>query len=143
MGLGSTDCRFLALLALHGPLTPGQLATSTGLTSGATTGVIDRLERAGFVRRKHHTADRRSRYIVPLPAARARITAEYGHWIDLVDTTLHRHNATELAAIADFLADLASEMGSREQLPRSTTRAGPQRTSHTTRTIGGSRGHET
>jgi DNA-binding MarR family transcriptional regulator len=143
MGLGSTDCRFLALLTLYGPLTPGQLATSTGLTSGAVTGVIDRLERAGLVCRQHHTADRRSRYIVPLPAGRARITAEYGHWIDLLDTTLHRHNATELAAIADFLADLTSDMGSPEQLPRSTATAGPQRTSHTTRTIGGSRGHET
>jgi len=109
IGLGNTDCRFLALLALHGPLKPGQLATSTGLTSGAVTGAIDRLERAGFVRRKHDTADRRSRHIVPLPAARARITAQCGRWIDLLETTLHRHNATELATIADFLADLTSD----------------------------------
>jgi hypothetical protein len=46
LGLGDTDSRFLALLALHGSLTPSQFASITGLTTGAVTGVVHRLDPA-------------------------------------------------------------------------------------------------
>src|SRR3979411_2448173 len=50
VGLGGSDSQFLSLLGIHGPLTPGRLAELTGLTTGTVTGVIDRLERAGYAR---------------------------------------------------------------------------------------------
>lgn len=59
VGLGGSDSQFLALLQLHGPLTPGQLATYSGLRTGTVTGVIDRLEKAGFTRRDRAPDDRR------------------------------------------------------------------------------------
>ena len=58
-GLNATDFFCLNLLSLSGPLTAGQLAQQTGLTTGATTRMIDRLERGGFVRRSRDAADRR------------------------------------------------------------------------------------
>jgi DNA-binding MarR family transcriptional regulator len=60
LGLNPTDHKCLGLLVDAGrPVTPGELATLTGLTSGAVTGVVDRLEAAGFVRRTRDPEDRR------------------------------------------------------------------------------------
>ncbi|WP_433431483.1 MarR family winged helix-turn-helix transcriptional regulator [Nonomuraea sp. CA-141351] len=58
-GLNATDYYALNLLDLAGPLTSGELAVRTGLTTGATTRLIDRLEGSGYVRRAPDPADRR------------------------------------------------------------------------------------
>jgi DNA-binding MarR family transcriptional regulator len=58
-GINSTDLESLDLLRRHGPMTAGHLASLTGLTSGAITGVIDRLERRGYARREADPTDRR------------------------------------------------------------------------------------
>lgn len=58
-GLNATDYYALNLLDLSGPLTSGELAAQTGLTTGATTRLIDRLERGGHVRRSPDPSDRR------------------------------------------------------------------------------------
>ncbi len=50
LGLSLTDLRCLDLVQATGGMTAGELATSSGLTTGAVTAVIDRLERAGYVR---------------------------------------------------------------------------------------------
>lgn len=59
LGLHATDHKCLDLLSEHGPMSAGELAEATGLTSGAITGVADRLERAGFLRREIDPQDRR------------------------------------------------------------------------------------
>ena len=61
LGLNPTDHRCLDLLHGQGEVTAGGLAEWTGLTTGAVTGMIDRLERAGFIRREAHPTDRRNR----------------------------------------------------------------------------------
>jgi DNA-binding MarR family transcriptional regulator len=112
LGLGGTDSRFLALLSLHGPLTPGRLAALTGLTTGSVTGVIDRLERAGFVRRERDATDRRRVRVVPDPAAAARLAAEHAERVESLEAALRRRDPAELAVIARFLAELANGDGS-------------------------------
>lgn len=67
VGLNATDFFGLNVLALAGSLTAGELAERTGLTTGAATRLIDRLEAAGFVRRVHDPADRRRVIVEPLP----------------------------------------------------------------------------
>ena len=52
LGMGQTDLTCLTVLIREGPATPGWIVDRTGLTSGAVTGVIDRLERAGWVERE-------------------------------------------------------------------------------------------
>ena len=58
-GLNTTDWYALSVLEQHAPLSSGALAERTGLTTGATTRLIDRLERAGHARRVADPADRR------------------------------------------------------------------------------------
>jgi len=58
-GLNRTDWRCLDTVGTRGPMTAGQLADAVRLTTGAVTGVLDRLEGAGLVRRVRDTKDRR------------------------------------------------------------------------------------
>lgn len=58
-GINRTDWRCLDILGTRGPMTAGQLADAVRLTTGAVTGVLDRLEGSGLVRRVRDTQDRR------------------------------------------------------------------------------------
>lgn len=66
LGLSATEWKCLDLLGRHGSLTAGRLADLSGLTTGAITSVVDRLERSGYARRAPNPADRRSVIIAPL-----------------------------------------------------------------------------
>lgn len=68
IGMSSGDLHCLNLLSMRGPMTAGQLARLTGLTSGAVTRMVDRLETAGCVTRRPDAADRRKVIIDKLPA---------------------------------------------------------------------------
>ncbi len=63
LGINRTDGRCLDILQRLGPLTAGQLAKESGLTTGAITPLVDRLEAAGYVRRRRDTADRRKVFV--------------------------------------------------------------------------------
>jgi DNA-binding MarR family transcriptional regulator len=65
LAMNVTDHKCAGILAQSGPITAGELATRTGLTTGAITGVIDRLEKAGFVRRVRDGNDRRRVIVEP------------------------------------------------------------------------------
>jgi DNA-binding MarR family transcriptional regulator len=65
VGVNPTDLGALCLLLLHGPAPAGRLAELTGLTTGAVTGVVDRLEKGGFVHREVDPADRRKVIVIP------------------------------------------------------------------------------
>jgi DNA-binding MarR family transcriptional regulator len=107
VGLGASDSQLISLLNLHGPLTPGRLAELTGLTTGTVTGVIDRLERAGFVHRERDTKDRRKVLVVPEAGAMATLGEHYRQHGEHLDTVLGSRDDAQLRVIADFLADLA------------------------------------
>lgn len=76
-GLGATDLYALNILELAGPMTPGELGARTGLTTGPTTRLIDRLEQAGYVRRVPAPDDRRKVIVQPVgrPAELDRVMA--------------------------------------------------------------------
>ena len=73
VGVSSSDLECLDFLNLEGRVTAGRLAELTGLTTGAITGVVDRLEKAGFVRRERDDEDRRKVFIAPVPANIAKV----------------------------------------------------------------------
>ena len=81
VGMHPTDVQCLNLLTIESePLTSGQIAELTGLTSGSATRLVDRLERGGYVRRERDTHDRR-RVLVHLVAEKV---AEFGRmWAEL------------------------------------------------------------
>lgn len=66
VGMHQTDIETMDLLNTLGPMTAGELSERTGLTSGATTRLIDRLERVGYVRRRADASDRRCVIIEPV-----------------------------------------------------------------------------
>jgi DNA-binding MarR family transcriptional regulator len=107
VGLGASDSQLISLLNLHGPLTAGRLAELTGLTTGTVTGVIDRLERAGFVRRERDATDRRKVVVTPVPEAMAGLAEHYRHHGELLAAVLSTRDEAQLRVIADFLEDLA------------------------------------
>ncbi len=79
-GLSGADHKYVDVLFRNGSMTAGELAEHTGLTTGAVTGVIDRLEKAGLVRRERDPADRRKVLVVlDEKAARERISPAFRH----------------------------------------------------------------
>jgi DNA-binding MarR family transcriptional regulator len=76
-GFSSSDLDCLDFLNLEGRVTAGRLAEVTGLTTGAITGVIDRLEKAGLVRRQRDSQDRRKVFIAIVPENVAKIGRLY------------------------------------------------------------------
>ena len=66
LGINATDLQCLNVLAQEGPVTAGRLSEITGFTVGAITGVVDRLEGAGYARRERDTEDRRRVIVRPV-----------------------------------------------------------------------------
>lgn len=77
IGISPNDFECLDIVNLEGAVTPGHLAEATGLTTGAITGVIDRLENAGFVRRDSDPTDRRRILVRPIKENTAVIGSYY------------------------------------------------------------------
>src|SRR5216684_4394840 len=79
VGISSSDLECLDFLNLEGRVTAGRLAEVTGLTTGAITGVVDRLEKAGLVRRERDESDRRKVFIATVPENVAQVGKYYQH----------------------------------------------------------------
>ena len=102
-GLNRTDWRCLDVLGTRGPMPAGQLAEALRLTTGAITGVLDRLEAAGLVRRIRDAGDRR-RVIVEVTEEVARLGAPV--YDPLIADAAKAHavfDANELELIARFI----------------------------------------
>ena len=72
-GISSSDLECMDFLVMEGRVTAGRLAELTGLTTGAITGVVDRLEKAGLARRERDASDRRKVFIAPVPENIAKV----------------------------------------------------------------------
>ena len=103
MGINRTDGRCIDVLDEHGRMTAGDLASRTGLTSGAITGVVDRLERAGFVRRVRDDADRRRVFVELTPKARQAAERLYSPLAEKSASFLEGLSDAELETVIRFL----------------------------------------
>jgi DNA-binding MarR family transcriptional regulator len=102
VGVNRTAMRCMDVLDQAGQLTPGEIAVQTGLTSGAVTAMLDRLERVGLVQRRPDPSDRR-RVLVQLTDKARRVAGEiYGPLVGEM-TAFERYSDAELRLIADFL----------------------------------------
>lgn len=104
MGINRTDLRCLDILDRHGkPITAGMLADESGLTTGAVTTVIDRLERAVLARRLPDPSDRRRVLVAPTPEA-LRLGAElYGGLAEESRPLFDRYSDDELTLLIGFM----------------------------------------
>lgn len=102
-GLNVTDLQCINLLTLDGPLTPGRLAQAMGITTGgAVTAVIDRLEKAGYVRRTRDADDRRRVIVELVPDAIARIADYFEPVAKSVRDRFAGYSEEQLATLLDF-----------------------------------------
>jgi DNA-binding MarR family transcriptional regulator len=106
LGVGMTDLECLDLVARGSNVTAGALAKSTGLTTGAITGAIDRLERAGLVERRRDGEDRR-KVIVVGTAATGRADPWREQMRRAVTRVLARYDEDDLAFFERALGELA------------------------------------
>jgi DNA-binding MarR family transcriptional regulator len=108
MGLSATEHKAADILRRFGPMTAGELAEQTGLTTGAVTGLVDRLERDGFVKREHDRRDRRR--VIIKPIARGKYE-EVENLLDPLIKTMgklyEQYDPKTKAAIADFATKAA------------------------------------
>ena len=106
LGLNPTDLKCVGVLRETGPITAGDLAELTGLTTGAITGVIDRMEKAGLVRRGHDVQDRRRVIIEPIenPVYGEEVGRVFGPLaMATISDIVDRYNDEELAVVLYFV----------------------------------------
>lgn len=105
VGLNATDTRCLDLIIRAGEarLTAGDLGKATGLTTGAVTGILDRLEKAGMVLRVRDAKDRRKVFVQPDPEALERVAALYDELGAAAMKLASSYRTRDLQVITDFL----------------------------------------
>lgn len=109
--LHATDVQALAaILDASDPLTPGRLREHLGLTSGAVTACLDRLERAGHIRRSRDSEDRRVVHLHYAPGARSAARTFFQPLAAATESVRVRFSEDELAVVVRFLASMNEEL---------------------------------
>lgn len=105
LGMSATDLKCWSIVLREGPLAAGELAARVQLTTGAITGVIDRLERAGYVRRVADPADRRRVVVenIANPERDMMVGRLYGPMGQAISDLVSGHSEAERAILLRFL----------------------------------------
>jgi DNA-binding MarR family transcriptional regulator len=103
VGVASSDLECLDFLNIEGRVTAGRLAELTGLTTGAITGVIDRMEKAGLVRRERDPDDRRKVYVAIVPEALAKVGRFYEPLQKAITRNWEAYTDAELKLLLRFM----------------------------------------
>jgi DNA-binding MarR family transcriptional regulator len=107
LGVNITDWECLGLLLQKGVSTPTELSAHTGLTSGATTAMLDRLERSGIIERRRNPEDRRGTLIVIVKEKADELAALFESARLAQDQLFSGYTAEELEFLSDFISKLA------------------------------------
>jgi DNA-binding MarR family transcriptional regulator len=133
-GLSESDIETLEQLLDMGASTAGKLSEITGLTSGAVTRVIDRLEQAGYVRRIPDPADRRRVIVEVVPEKVASIQSTLNRVSTAGAEEIGRYTDAQLALISDFLTKMEqvtkAEATTLRETPETTEAGGPTMSEH-------------
>jgi DNA-binding transcriptional ArsR family regulator len=117
IGINATDLNCLNIVAVTGPMTAGELARATGLTTASITGVLDRLEEGGFVRRERDPKDRRRVIVTLNPGPGLReIGPTFGPLVRAWREAAAGYSDEDLRLLLDF--QLKLEQIVRDQLAR-------------------------
>lgn len=118
LGLYITDHKCVGMLAEFGPLSAGKLAQLTGLTTGAITGVLNRLEKAGYAKRVLNPEDRRNVRVEPRNLAKFndRMKQLLGPLRSKMHSLSSKYRTEELELVLEFMK--SSVAISREEIER-------------------------
>lgn len=106
VGLRLTDMQCINVLELMGPSTPGELARSTGLTTGGVTVMLDRLEKGGYLKREPNPRDRRSVLVHLNPTKVKKMQVFYGEINRRMAALLDETPERELRSFANLLSKM-------------------------------------
>jgi DNA-binding MarR family transcriptional regulator len=105
LGLNRTDTRCLDIIERLDGVSAGRLASEAGLSTGAVTTVLDRLERAGYARRVQDPGDRRRVLVELTPAAGRAVQEVYAPLTDATMRQLEGYTTDEVSLVRDFMRD--------------------------------------
>jgi DNA-binding MarR family transcriptional regulator len=111
LDLKDVDLDCLDLIARHGPLSPSALARRAGLHPATMTGILDRLERSGWVVRERDPSDRRGVVVRALRDRNAELMRLYSEMNASMDKICAGYGDHELELLADFLRRTANAGG--------------------------------
>jgi len=108
LGMSATEWKCLRVLHQEGTATPGRLAELSGFTSGAITGLVDRLEKSGYARREKNPHDRRSVIVCPVrrEEVQAKVMPIFRSLGSALAAVAGRYSPQELAAIQGYLVSM-------------------------------------
>lgn len=106
IGVAHTDLKTAEILIETGPVTAGELAKMTGLSTGSVTALIDRLEKSGYVKRERDHIDGRRVKIVPIKERQEQIEAHYQALSVATKELCTSYNESELTVILRFVEDI-------------------------------------
>jgi DNA-binding MarR family transcriptional regulator len=105
LGMNVTDFKCMGLVSEAGPLTAGRLAELTGMSTAATTQVLDRLERAGLIQRERDPTDRRKVILRPVssPQLERDIAQAMEGLAQSMGEVTSRYSGAQLETVSEFL----------------------------------------
>jgi len=106
VGMGMNELKCAELLVRMGPMSAGKLAELAGLTTGAITGIVDRLEKAGWAKRVADPNDRRRVIIHPGPQETETVDGLYNTYMDSLTNLLAGYSDDELVLMTEFIDGL-------------------------------------
>jgi DNA-binding MarR family transcriptional regulator len=104
LGVNVTDMKCLDIMTLKGSASPSELAEHTGLSTGATTAMLDRLEKAKLIARRPHPTDRRATLVVLSKEAMQKLPAMFESLAKAMETLVLGYSERELKVLVDFFA---------------------------------------
>jgi DNA-binding MarR family transcriptional regulator len=103
VGLGSTEIGLIDVIARTAPVTPGHLASMTGLNPATITGVLDRLEEGGWIRRERDAVDRRRVFVHPNGERIVELGPKFGVMLKRMSDIYAGYSDKELRTLLDFM----------------------------------------
>jgi DNA-binding MarR family transcriptional regulator len=108
LGVNATDMECLGVILFKGLTTPTELAHYTGLSSGATTAMLDRLEKSQLIARRPNPRDRRSTHIVLVKETAEKLAPFFASLREAQDQIVSTYSEPELELLADFFTRSAT-----------------------------------
>ena len=106
-GLSATEEKALDLLSRFGPLTAGELSARSGLAPPSVTGLVNRLEKKGYVRRVKDESDGRKVRVEVVPDSMNRFSPLFVDFVQQLNSLFSRYTIEQLEVILDFLEGAA------------------------------------
>jgi len=105
LGINRTDLKCLSIIAQNNRIAVGQIGKAAGLTRGAMTTALDRIERAGYAHRVRHPEDRRGVLVELTDKAKRAIDAIWGEYARRGESFFADYSDADLGAVLRYLEE--------------------------------------